>query len=45
MTITSLKNKLEQLELFDTDIFEFLFDSRIMKSWDNDELKKFLHNL
>jgi len=41
MTITSLKNIVEQFEVFES-IVEFLFDVRTLKSLDNDiNYKKF----
>jgi hypothetical protein len=39
MTITSLKNKFKELMTFESN-FEFLYDSRKLKSWDDNELKE-----
>ncbi|XP_010677736.1 uncharacterized protein LOC104893338 [Beta vulgaris subsp. vulgaris] len=39
MAITSLNNRFEQLQVFQT-IFGFLFDAKTLKSLDNDELRK-----
>jgi len=44
MTTTSLKNRFEQFEVFES-IVQFLFDATTLKSLDNDESKKIFNKL